>query len=346
MTGQYGPEPIANPRDNTSDFFARRTPTVTRTTKVPLNDTTEGESSKPNKKPVRKRSTSKDGGEKAGAKPKAKKTSAKAAVKPKPVAEKLLSPISAAFRLNRQEILFGTSSQLALDESPTMVREIQHALRESEKDAFSLEIIRAADMAWPRLKRLEGRRALWRASSRDDEGGMLEKQSVYLPEPDRTQDFPLLLDGTHELRQSDQDDEFLDNEHVETLQEAKPDDSFLDIDDFPPPEPTTAKEPIAISSDLPTPPPTVTEFTTTTKDTQPHSPSFYDIDDFLQDSNPPTSGQNHDPELSFLDIDDFLPSTQPPGPPSPSGSPTKKCRGRPPKPHSAIPSKPPASAVS
>lgn len=348
VTGQYAPAPIPESSQVTSDFFARRTPTATKTTKVPLNDTTDGELSIANRKPVRKRSTSKEGSEKGAAKPKARKVSAKAVAKPKPVAEKLLSPTSAAFRMNRQEILFGTSSQLALEESPAMVREIQHAIRESELDASSRESMPGVDPAgeaWPRLKRLEGRRALWRASSRDDEGGMLEKKSVYLPEPDRTQEIPLLIDSTHRVEELDEDDEFLDIDHVELPPDTKPNDSFLDIDDFPPPQPPSTNAPITISSDLPTPPPTVTEFTGAAKEPDLHSSPFYDMDDFPRDANPPPSGQDHDNDDSFFDIDDYIPTPELPPPPNASGSPVKKRRGRPTKSHSAIPSKPPASAL-
>lgn len=45
---------------------------------------------------------------------------------------KLLSPVRANAQLERQDLLFGTSSQLAVDESATFIRDMQAAVRESE----------------------------------------------------------------------------------------------------------------------------------------------------------------------------------------------------------------------
>lgn len=352
MTGQYAaPQQPPESPDVTSDFFARRTATVAKTTKVPLNDVADADSTKASKKPVRKRSTSKSASEKGETKARSKKASAKAVAKPKLAAEKLLSPMSALSRMDRQDVLFGTSSQLARDDSPTMVREIQRAILESEQDADahqSLASDKVPDIApWPRLQRIEGRRALWRASSRDDDGQMLERQSVYLPEPDRTQDFLFLPTAPHE----------------------QPDDSFLSISDFAPPP----KASIAISSDLPTPPPTIAEDCTQrevvrsspfldidnllpdappiavdSKDvsTAGHaatSSPFQDIDDFPQDAPP----SNQTADSSFLDIDAFAPSAQASTSDFLSrvasmGSP-KRRRGRPSKSPSAIPRRVPAS---
>lgn len=324
VTGQYAPEVLPESPEVTSDFFARRTTTVTKTSKVPLNDTTSAESSKALKKPARKRTTSKSASESGESKAKSKKASAKTAAKPKMVAEKLLSPTSAVMRMNKQDVLFGTSSQLALDESPTMVREIQKAIQESEYDADFRDSIGDADAptvsAWPRLQKVAGRRSLWRASSRDDDGSVLEKQSVRLPEPDRTQDFPLLMDGTHE----------------------QSDDSFLDIDDIAPPSKVQA--PVTISSDLPTPPPTIEEDNSAiAEDVEAKDSSFLDIDDFPPE--PPPSGQN--PDSSFFDIDDINPFVQAASEPPPqvtSVGPPIKRKGRAPKSQPAIPQHIPASA--
>ena len=306
---------------------------------MPLNDTTAKEASKANKKPVRRRSSSKARSDDGAAKPKPKKAASKAA-KPKPVAEKLLSPSSAAFRVSRQDVLFGTSSQLAREDSPTMVREIQRAIRESEHDADARDFGESLAVApWPRLQRIEGRRALWRASSRDDDGGMLDRQSVYLPEPDRTQDIPLLMDATQVVDESD-DDGFVDIDRIHALPEPQSQDGFLDIDDVHAPAKMAMNAPVTISSDLPTPPPTIPEDNSAIADTEPDSPPFHDIDDFPRDHGLPPSGQNQEANSSFFDIDDFAPSTQPP---ISAGSPTKKRRGRPPLSQSAIPSNPPAA---
>ncbi|OAG02303.1 uncharacterized protein CC84DRAFT_1262262 [Paraphaeosphaeria sporulosa] len=355
VTGQYAPQqPLPDSPEVSSDFFARRTTPVPKTTKVSLNDMADEDSTKVSKKPVRKRSTSKPASKPGEAKGKPKKTSAKAAAKPKLVAETLLSPASALSRLNRQDVLFGTSSQLAREESPTMVRDLQNAIRESEQDAELRHSLASNDApafaAWPRLQRIEGRRALWKASSRDDEGHTLERQSVCLPEPDRTQDFPLVIDKMPE----------------------QSDDSFLDINDFAPPP----QAPISISSDLSTPPSTVVDDNAVTAEARAairspcldmdnflscpppvagskevaveghflKSSPFRDINDFPRDLPP----SNQPVDSSFLDINDFILSTRTPAantlPTLASTGSPKKPRDRPPKSQSAIRSRVPASA--
>jgi hypothetical protein len=214
-----------------SEFFQPRT-TVT---KVPLNNSPGADGAGLAKKPPRRRSTSKQDSEKASSRAKSKKLSAKSTAKPKVVAEKLLSPSSALMRMNKQDILFGTSSQLALEESPMMVRQLQHALRESEVEADrSLHQLLPPPPRWPKLDKAIGKRGLWDASSRDVEGGLLEQmEDVYIPDFDRTQEYPLLMDGTND--------------------DCPADSSFVDIDnvELPPP--------VIISSDAPTPPRTTAQ---------------------------------------------------------------------------------------
>lgn len=320
VTGQYAPKHAdADVQDTTSGFFSPRT----STTKVPLNDHANADVSR--KKPIRQRSKSKDSPESATttAKPRARRASTKPPAKAKPVAEKLLSPTSAVIRMSRQEILFGTSSQLAMDESPTTVRQIQRALTESEQDTRgrSQSLLRASER-WPKLQGIEGRRGLWRESTRDSDGGLLENiGNIYIPEPDRTEDLPLLMDIT-------QDEPNLPSE-------------FVDIDDMKP------AAPITISSDLPTPPrPIHVEDLDMPRQT-PESDVFDDIDDF--ESGLPPSNQNAESQNSFVDIDDFQPlagtaSHPPPSlePKPPATAPVavtdllKERRGRPLKAKSAI----------
>ncbi|KAJ4364028.1 5'-flap endonuclease [Neocucurbitaria cava] len=279
VTGQYAPkDPSPDPHAVMSNFF--QPPTTT--TKVPLNDVSAPEADASLKKPPLRRSKSKSNSEDTGPKAKSKKTSGKVA-KPKPVAEKLLSPTSAVLRMNRQDVLFGTSSQLALEESPGMVRQLQLALKESELDiATSPELHLPAPPRWPRLLKVEGKRKLWAAGARDDDGSMLEHmEDVYIPEPDRTQDISLLMDGTHD--------------------ESDSVPAFGHIDDLDPPPL------IAISSDLPTPPRTTSQASQHIKPDDVASPFrelvFEDIDDFEQE--PPPSNQNVDSQNSFADIEDF-----------------------------------------
>jgi hypothetical protein len=306
--------------DVASEFFQPRT-TVT---KVPLNDSPGADGAVLAKKPPRKRSTSKQDSEKASSRAKSKKLSAKAAAKPKAIAEKLLSPSTALMRMNKQDILFGTSSQLALEESPTMVRQLQHALKESEVEADrSLHQPLPPPPRWPKLDKAIGKRGLWDASSRDVEGGLLEQmEDIYIPDFDRTQEYLLLMDGTN------------DGSPAES--------SFVDIDNVEPPPP------VIISSDAPTPPRTTAQaplsVPATNFETAGHvtmESDFVDIDDFH--SQPPPSNQNAESQDSFIDIDDVLPvsaySNTAPPPKAKSAAATgspKKRRGRPPQSQSAV----------
>lgn len=229
--------------------------------------------------------------------------------------------------------MFGTSSQLALEESPTLVRQIQQAMKESEQDAdSSFHHLLEPPPRWPRLERIIGKRGLWEASSRDVEGGLLEQmEDVYIPEFDRTQEFPLLMDGTHDV---------LSDAPVEAPAE------FVDIDHI---EIATA---VIISSDLPTPPRPTSQgsqtksiFHAQVSNHVMNDQEFEDIDDF--DSMPPPSNQNAKSQDSFADIDDILPppvpssNSLPPKPRPPAiesvHGPLKKPRGRPPQPKSSTP---------
>ncbi|KAF1930426.1 uncharacterized protein M421DRAFT_99754 [Didymella exigua CBS 183.55] len=332
VTGQYAPkDATVNAQAITSDFFSPRTSTA----KVPLNDIAPGDET-PKKKASRKRSKSREGSEGATskAKPRARKASSKLAAKLKPVAEKLLSPTSAVMRMNRQEVLFGTSSQLALEESPTTVRQIQRALTESELEVADTPYHQLqTPPRWPRLQRTEGKRGLWRESTRDSDGGLLENaENVYIPEPDRTQNLPLLMD----IAQG----------------EATLPSGFVDIDDFESAIGSAAL--LAISSDLPTPSESQSQnYFVEPASTRPAPDEvFEDIDDF--EKGLPPSNQNVESQASFADIDDFqsatptaehqpLSETSRPHASTPAlapalvtGSP-KKRRGRPPKAKSAIP---------
>lgn len=186
--------------------------------------------------------------------------------------------------MNRQDVLFGTSSQLALDESPTMVRQIQLAIKESEQDAESLPgLTLPVELRWPKLERAQGKKALWAASARDDQGGMLRHmENVYIPEPDRTQDFPLLMDGTRD--------------------EPDAQSAIISLD---------SPSAVLISSDAPACPLAISPNSQTIRQMDydiSKSLAFDDIDDFEQDA--PPSNQNVDSQNSFECIDDFhfLPS--------------------------------------
>lgn len=242
------------------------------------------------------------------------------------VADKLLSPASALSQVNRQEILFGTSSQLALEESPTMMLEIQTAIRRSEDATLSnLDCISRSHLM-QRLEKMEGKRGLWAASARGDDGMLLDNTGdVHISEPHGTQDLALFMDRARK----DGDTTFVD---IDNFQRSSPQHSsptpplllenqrgsgrdesvgtlpFKDIDNYHHPTVMAPQNPTNVIEQ------TVNDL------------SFEDIDSF----QPPPSNQNT--SLNFFDIEIFPPSTQPPplsrSPtskhPTPNASPPKR----------------------
>ncbi|KAF2708124.1 hypothetical protein K504DRAFT_468499 [Pleomassaria siparia CBS 279.74] len=349
VTDQYAPPKESVPQPSVATgYFEPRPTTTTTTTKVPLNDASDKPTKPPRKRPSSK-SASESGETKARSKP--KKPSTKTIAKPKLVADKLLSPASAVMKMNKQDILFGTSSQLALEESPTQIRHLQQALHESEIDAEILLGISSAPgtMAppvWPRLGKVKGKRGLWSASTRGEDGQLLEKtEDVYLPDPDRTQDLPLLMDVDGSHSDDDIDTGFVGIDHFQSNQGVIhiSSDSVLPMDDG-------VFDDVIVrvrderemdfnfnkfDDNEPVPPPS----------NQKAESSFFDIDDFLPQSHVPSPVASN--SSSFLNIDEISPPAHYSGPslnPTPStsittGSP-KNRRSRSPKTHPAISSNP------
>ncbi|KAF2143990.1 uncharacterized protein K452DRAFT_285194 [Aplosporella prunicola CBS 121167] len=151
-----------------SDFFAPRGGSATTT-----------EPTKPDKEkaPARRKNQTKK------AEGKSKKPTAKPKKAAKPMAQKLLSPETAKLRYNRQDILFGTSSQLVREDSPTFIRDLQQAMRESEATAgdevHDVETLHLRPAAAGSGFSLMGRRkGLWAAAARDFDDGFLEIEEI------------------------------------------------------------------------------------------------------------------------------------------------------------------------
>ncbi|KAL1384545.1 hypothetical protein HDK64DRAFT_34413 [Phyllosticta capitalensis] len=151
------------PESRVSTFFAARAPDSS------LEKPREPEAvppEKPKRAPRQKKPT------KASIE-KEKRTMEKAKKQAKLAANKLLSPGAALLKYNNQEVLFGTSSQLVRDESPTFIRHIQQALKESELQGNSSEPLRLDQMAdGAELTLLGKRKGLWTEAARNltDEG--------------------------------------------------------------------------------------------------------------------------------------------------------------------------------
>ena len=114
--------------------------------------------------------------------PKVKKGTAQAPI--------LLSPQSALKRVEKQEFVFGTSSQLAREDSPTLLRDLQQAMRASnqvEEDPFadivgSLSPSTSASGTERGTEAYIARRNLWAAASRGVEGALVDVETVDLSE--------------------------------------------------------------------------------------------------------------------------------------------------------------------
>ena len=106
----------------------------------------------------------------------------------------VLPPDKALKRAAEQELLFGTSSQLARDDSPTFVREIQQAMKESESMlADSPQVVGEGVTAsvgssstnGSKLSLFAASRGLWSAATRDFYGSLQEAEVVDLSKTPR-----------------------------------------------------------------------------------------------------------------------------------------------------------------
>ncbi|GKT42904.1 subtilisin Carlsberg [Colletotrichum spaethianum] len=113
------------------------------------------------------------------AKPKGKKRASRAkkpkkVLPPEPV---LLSPTAALRQAANQDYVFGTSSQLAREHSPTFLRDLQSALQASnslrEEDPFVTPINSDAIEPEPKQK-------LWDVGARDEDGRLLDLEVINL----------------------------------------------------------------------------------------------------------------------------------------------------------------------
>ena len=101
----------------------------------------------------------------------------------------LLSPESAVKNAKDQELIFGTSSQLAREDSPTFLKDLQQAMKESET---AVELQQAPAKEYDFLDLPSGRsrssdvraiatsKSLWSAASRDVDGSLVEVEVVNL----------------------------------------------------------------------------------------------------------------------------------------------------------------------
>ncbi|CAF9929724.1 5'-flap endonuclease [Imshaugia aleurites] len=120
---------------------------------------------------------------------KPKTSKAKKSVQKQPI---LLSPESAMKNAKNQELIFGTSSQLVREESPSFMKDLQQAMKESEsmmeqkgKDYEFLDLPSGKSRS-SNVRAIMASRSLWSAASRDIDGSLVEVEMVNLadtPDP-------------------------------------------------------------------------------------------------------------------------------------------------------------------
>ena len=115
-----------------------------------------------------------------------KTSKAKRAVQKQPI---LLSPESAMKNAENQELIFGTSSQLVREESPTFIRDLRQAMKESEstveQNQPTIKGYEFLDLPSGRprsssVRAILASKSLWSAASRDIEGSLIETKRVDL----------------------------------------------------------------------------------------------------------------------------------------------------------------------
>ena len=140
-----------------------------------LNYFTPNEESEPAKPSKREAVTGKAKGSKPRAKAKPKRASKKKAEPPQP---SLLSPESALRQVSRQDFIFGTSSQLATEVDAGLLRDLQRAMRDSnrQEDDFFFD---SSPVASKVAAKSTGY-GLWGAGARDEGGELLEVEVIDL----------------------------------------------------------------------------------------------------------------------------------------------------------------------
>ena len=171
-----------------SEFFAPKE--IKTTLALPEQPTTPVKPKKP-RKPRAKATAAADNPGDAATKPKRTTKLKKAKVKfsEADYLPKLYTPDRASAQLKQQDFLFGTSSQLVLDASPSFVRDMQTALRDSEMPAASQATASPQKMSCARVPTAphgtclsieQADRELWCVAARDFDGGVARTEQRWL----------------------------------------------------------------------------------------------------------------------------------------------------------------------
>ncbi|KAL4890811.1 structure-specific endonuclease subunit slx4 [Aspergillus ambiguus] len=93
----------------------------------------------------------------------------------------ILPPDEAVKSLNEQDLIFGTCSQLEREDSPTMIRDMQTAIDESEKN-IPLPSSESSLSSTSSMSRLRASRGLWSIAARDLDGSLISTEIIDLTE--------------------------------------------------------------------------------------------------------------------------------------------------------------------
>ena len=136
-------------------------------------------------------------------KPKPQAVTSKIKSNRKPI---LLSPESALKKMDCQDLLFGTSSQLVREESPTLIKDLEQAMQESANlsQDSGPSIPHAGKFRTSNALALIHSRGLWSAASRDFENSLLEAETVDLTRTPKVtkQIMPALSVGQPDISES------------------------------------------------------------------------------------------------------------------------------------------------
>ncbi|KAB8258990.1 structure-specific endonuclease subunit slx4 [Aspergillus pseudonomiae] len=161
------PEPMQKQKKQTKKF----TSLTARVTANYLNDSHEGSDSS-SKEITTSRESS------ASARTKGSKSKRKAISKTKEPEFIVLSPEEATKSLEKQELVFGTCSQLEREDSPTSLKELQAAISESERYAMAEPSPLSSTLCATPTSRFTTARGLWSVAARDLEGSLIRQTEV------------------------------------------------------------------------------------------------------------------------------------------------------------------------
>ena len=140
---------------------------------------------------------------------------------------RLLSPKAALASLQHQDLLFGTSSQLAREESPPCIRDLQRAFAESEKVVLNRDTTTAPSCLVWKSKLSATKRNLWEAAARDHDDELLLESKENSPHSD----YEILKETSHADYSLRKCPDASDTRHLETSEICKPNDIISTADE-------------------------------------------------------------------------------------------------------------------